>query len=90
MDGATGENEAHFSAYVEALAGVIGHANRVGPLKDYCIGLILPGERKSVEPMAAVIARARTRARAPNINRFCTFSVSRDGPTRRCWPRCAN
>jgi len=47
MDDATGEGEARFSAYVEALASVIGHANRVDSLKDYCIGLIPPGERKS-------------------------------------------
>ncbi len=62
MDDATSENEARFSAYVEALASVIGHVNRVDPLKDYCIGLILPGERKSVEPMAAVIAPTRASA----------------------------
>jgi hypothetical protein len=36
MDYATGENEPHCLAYVEALAGVIGYANRVGALKDYC------------------------------------------------------
>ncbi len=30
MDDATGEGEARFSAYVEALASVIGHANRQG------------------------------------------------------------
>ena len=32
------------------LARVIGHANRVVPLHDYCTGLLLPGKRKSVEP----------------------------------------
>ena len=26
------------------------------PLKNYCTGLLLPGERKSVEPMAARLA----------------------------------
>ena len=62
MDGATDESEARFSAYVEGLASVIGHVNRVDPLKDYCIGLILPGERKSVEPMAAAIAPTRASA----------------------------
>jgi len=34
------------------LAGVIGHADRVVPLRDYCLGLLMPGERKSVEPIA--------------------------------------
>ena len=70
MDDATSENEARFSVYLEALAGVIGHTNRVGPLKDYCIGLILPGERKGVEPMAAVIAPTRASAEHQSLLRF--------------------
>lgn len=35
---------------------MIGHADRVVPLKS--VGLLMPGERKSVEPMAAVTAPA--------------------------------
>lgn len=38
---------------MEGLAQAAGHADRHTPLKDYCKGLLLPGERKSVEPMAA-------------------------------------
>jgi SRSO17 transposase len=38
-------------AYVKEVASVIGHADRVVPLHDYCTGLLLPGERKSVEPI---------------------------------------
>lgn len=30
-----------------------GHQDRQTPLKNYCKGLLLPGERKSIEPMAA-------------------------------------
>jgi SRSO17 transposase len=45
-----------FAAYVEGLAGVIGHKDRVRPLRDYCMGLMMPCERKSVEPIAAVTA----------------------------------
>ena len=30
-----------------------GHEDRHAPLKNYCKGLLLPGERKSIEPMAA-------------------------------------
>jgi SRSO17 transposase len=70
MDDATGESEGRFSAYVEALAGVIGHANRVAPLKDYCTGLILPGERKSVEPMASMIAPTRASAEHQSLLHF--------------------
>jgi SRSO17 transposase len=28
-----------FAAYVEGLTSVIGHADRAGPLRDYCTGL---------------------------------------------------
>jgi len=37
-------------------------ADRRGPLRAYCTGLMLPGDRKSVEPMAARTAPARTAA----------------------------
>ncbi len=30
-----------------------GHQDRQAPLRNYCKGLLLPGERKSIEPMAA-------------------------------------
>jgi SRSO17 transposase len=64
------ESEARFGAYVEALIGVIGHADRAGPLRHYCMGLILPGERKSVEPMAAVTAPARVPAQHQSLLHF--------------------
>jgi SRSO17 transposase len=41
---------------MEGLAKAAGHADRETPLKNYCAGLLLPGERKSVEPMAARLA----------------------------------
>ena len=49
---------------------MIGHADRVGPLRDYCTGLLLPGERKSVEPMAAQTAPARTAAQHQSLLHF--------------------
>src|ERR1700730_18729220 len=52
-----------FAAYVEARVEVIGHADRAEPLRDYCLGLLMPGERKSVEPIAAVTAPARVSAK---------------------------
>jgi len=61
------DSEARFASYVEGLASVIGHADRVGPLRDYCTGLMLPGERKSVEPMAARTAPARTAAQHQSL-----------------------
>src|SRR3974390_1173618 len=61
------ESEFRFAAYVEGLTSVIGHADRAGPLRDYCTGLMLPCERKSVEPMAAVTARGRTAAQHQSL-----------------------
>jgi SRSO17 transposase len=63
-------SEARFAAYVESLASVIGHKDRIGPLRDYCTGLMLPCERKSVEPMAAVTAPSRTAAQHQSLLHF--------------------
>jgi SRSO17 transposase len=49
---------------------VIGHADRAKPLRDYCVGLVMPGERKSVEPMAAVTAPARVAAQHQSLLHF--------------------
>ena len=62
------DSNARFLAYVEGLVSVIGHADRAGPLRDYCMGLMMPCERKSVEPMAAITAPERLRR---SINRCC-------------------
>jgi SRSO17 transposase len=64
------DSGSRFAAYVEGLASVIGHADRCGPLRDYCTGLMLPGERKSVEPMAARTAPARTAAQHQSLLHF--------------------
>src|SRR5437763_4212242 len=50
---APGPQEKRFAAYIEGLANAAGHEDRHAPLKNYCKGLLLPGERKSMEPMAA-------------------------------------
>ena len=65
-----GDSETRFSAYVAGLGSVIGHVHRTGPLRDYCTGLMLPGERKSVEPMAARTAPARTAAQHQSLLHF--------------------
>lgn len=48
--------EKRLAAYLEGLAQAAGHKDRHQPIKSYCLGLLLPGERKSVEPMAARLA----------------------------------
>src|SRR4051812_2165232 len=45
--------ERRLRAYLARLAEVLGHADRNERMVGYCTGLLLPGERKSVEPMAA-------------------------------------
>ena len=51
-----GPQQRRFAAYIEGLANAAGHADRHTPLKNYCKGLLLAGERKSIEPMAARLA----------------------------------
>jgi SRSO17 transposase len=63
-------SESRFAAYVEGLASVIGHKDREQPLRDYCAGLMLPCERKSVEPIAAVTAPARVAAQHQSLLHF--------------------
>jgi SRSO17 transposase len=70
MDLGAQSSETRFSAYVEGLVSVIGHADRAKPLRDYCTGLLLPCERKSVEPIAAVTAPGRTAAQHQSLLHF--------------------
>src|ERR1700688_1886921 len=64
------DSESRFAAYVDGIASVIGHKDREGPLRDYCTGLLMPCERKSVEPMAAVTAPERTAAQHQSLLHF--------------------
>jgi SRSO17 transposase len=45
--------ESRFEHYCAALVQALGHADRHQPTQWYLKGLMLPGERKSIEPMAA-------------------------------------
>jgi len=44
-----------FDCYLQRLSEAVGHADRRWPLEAYLTGLLLSGERKSVEPMAAKV-----------------------------------
>jgi len=66
----SGTSESRFAGYVEGLVSVIGHADRARPLRDYCLGLMMPCERKSVEPMAAMTAPERTAAQHQSLLHF--------------------
>jgi SRSO17 transposase len=45
--------ESRFESYADRMVEALGHADRGTPARWYLRGLMLPGERKSVEPMAA-------------------------------------
>src|SRR6186997_1430562 len=62
--------EERFGSYVELLGGALGHADRRGPLRAYTTGLLLPGERKSVEPMAARVEPFRVGAAHQSLHHF--------------------
>ena len=59
-----------FHAYVERLTTALGHQDRHGPLRDYVTGLCLPGDRKSIEPMAARVDPRHVRARHQSMHHF--------------------
>src|SRR5881398_3252026 len=59
-----------FHAYVERLSTALGHRDRHGPLRAYVTGLCLPGERKSIEPMAARVDPRHVRARHQSMHHF--------------------
>jgi SRSO17 transposase len=70
MDHSADTMEGRFAAYLEALSSVLGHADREGPLRDYCSGLLMPCERKSVEPMAAMMAPMRVSSEHQSLLHF--------------------
>ena len=59
--------EERFRGYAADLASVLGHADRVRPFEDYCVGLLSAEGRKSVEPLAAVTAPERTAAQHQSL-----------------------
>jgi SRSO17 transposase len=68
------ETQDRFEAYASALASVLGHVDRAGPLRDYCTGLMLPLERKSMEPLAAATAPERVSAQHQSLMHFVSAS----------------
>lgn len=63
-----------WSAYLDELCTVLGHADRAAGLRGYCSGLLLPLERKSVEPLAAHLDPTRVRARHQALHHFVAKS----------------
>src|SRR5215831_11942495 len=69
-DDGGGDRPRQFAAYLADLASVLGDARRYAAMVSYCTGLLLPSERKSVEPMAALTAPARTAAQHQSLLHF--------------------
>jgi SRSO17 transposase len=59
---------------LEWLAQAAGHADRAVPLRNYCTGLLLDGDRKSVEPMAARIAPDHVQRMHESLHHFIAQS----------------
>src|ERR1017187_472676 len=64
------DSESRFSAYVEGLVGVIGHADRAAAPRGDCGGVGRPGKRKAAEPLAAVTAPERVAAQHQSLLHF--------------------
>ena len=69
-----------FHAYVERLSTALGHRDRHGPLRAYVTGLCLPGERKSIEPMAARVDPRHVRARHQSMQCSWRFTAMNARP----------
>src|SRR5262245_400788 len=65
-----GGRAGRFAAYLADLASVLGDARRFAAMVSYCTGLLLPSERKSVEPIAALTAPTRTAAQHQSLLHF--------------------
>ena len=63
-----------FAAYVEAVTLALGHSDRAAPFRSYCTALLLPGDRKSVEPMAARVQPGRVQAAHQSLHHFVAKS----------------
>jgi SRSO17 transposase len=59
-----------FEQYMQHLSGGLGHSDRHAGLRGYCTGLMLPLERKSVEPMAASLDPVRASAKHQALHHF--------------------
>ena len=74
LESKAGGSESRFASYVEAITSALGHADRGAPFRSYCVGLLLPGTRKSGEPMAARVEPGRVRAAHQSLHHFIARS----------------
>jgi SRSO17 transposase len=71
--------ESRFEDYLGELVQVLRHKDREEPLRAYLAGLCLPGERKSIEPIAARVDPRRVRARHQSLHHFVSNAPWNEG-----------
>ncbi len=79
LESKAGGSESRFASYVEAITSVLGHMDRATPFQLYCAGLLLPGDRKSVEPIAARMQPGRVQAAHQSLHHFVAKADWSDG-----------
>lgn len=67
-----------FKTYTSVLMREVGQADRAKPLRLYCAGPLVPGERKSVEPMVAGLTPGRVRSTHQRTHHLVADSPWRD------------
>lgn len=76
--------EARLGAFLEGLTGFLGRRDRRAWAGAYVRGLLLDGERKSAEPMAARLGRSKQGlqqfvSQSPSVGGGAPTRVSREG-----------
>ena len=72
------ELQEEFEGYLGHVCEALGHRDRHAALKDYCRGLMLPIERKSIEPLAAHTAPLQVQAKHQSLHHFVAKSAWSD------------
>jgi hypothetical protein len=70
--------EERFEKYLSLLSKEMDHADRIGPFRHYLAGLLLQGERKSIEPIAARIDPTRVCAKHQSLHHFIAVAAWND------------
>ena len=75
---------AEFNRYIKKLCQALGHQDRHAGFADYSRGLMLPIERKSVEPLAAHIDPLHVRAKHQSLHHLVAQSEWSDSAVLAC------
>jgi len=73
-----------FECYIDELCKALGHRDRHGGFADYSRGLMLPIERKSVEPLAAHTDPLHVSAKHQSLHHLVAQSEWSDKAVLKC------